>query len=49
MKINLKNFDERDLLELDDEEAIEQLKDQDYKETQKKKMNRNTKHIGRSK
>jgi hypothetical protein len=48
MKINLKNFDETDLLELNDE-AIEQLKDQDYKETQKKKMNRNTKHIGRSK
>ena len=47
MKINLNQFDERDLIELDDE--IEQLKDQDYKENQKKKMNRNTRHIGKSK
>jgi hypothetical protein len=47
MKINLTNFDERDLVDLDDE--VEQLRDQDYKENQKKKMNRNTKHIGRSK
>lgn len=48
MKFNLSQFDERDLIDLDDE-VVEQLKDQDYKENQKKKMNKNTKHIGKSK